>query len=132
MKKKLLFWIDSSLYNFFNAKFIQEEIDCDIYSIYDITDNPKKYFQSQKIVNFNDSWFFHDQIKNNNITPDIDYLNSFEEKFGINLWVLAYNERNFYEFNKFYNFSSDEILSILEQECKFFEKRCYFLNCFRK
>ena len=122
MKKKLLFWIDSSLYNFFNAKFIQEEIDCDIYSIYDITDNPKKYFQSQKIVNFNDSWFFHDQIKNNNITPDIDYLNSFEEKFGINLWVLAYNERNFYEFNKFYNFSSDEILSILEQECKFFEK----------
>ena len=38
------------------------------------------------------------------------------------MWKLAYNERNFYKFNKFYNFSSEEVLSILEQECKFFEK----------
>ena len=29
MKKKLLFWIDSSLYNFVNAKFIGEKFDCD-------------------------------------------------------------------------------------------------------
>ena len=30
MRKKLLFWIDSSLYNFINAKFIHEKFDCDI------------------------------------------------------------------------------------------------------
>ncbi len=122
MKKKILFWIDSSLYNFFNAKFIHENLDCEIFAIYDITNNPKSYFKSQKIVNFTNTWFFHDEIKKPLKNPDEDYLNSFEQKFKINLWKLAYNERNFYKFNKFYNFSSDQVLSILEQECKFFEK----------
>ena len=49
MGGELLFWIDSSLYNFINAKFIDEKFDCDLYSIYDITDNPKKKNKKQKI-----------------------------------------------------------------------------------
>lgn len=49
MGGKLLFWIDSSLYNFINAKFIGEKFDCDLYSIYDITDNPKKNLKSKKL-----------------------------------------------------------------------------------
>ena len=122
MKKKLLFWIDSSLYNFINAKFIREKFDCDLYSIYDITDKPKNFFQKQKIVPFKNFWFFHDQIDQNQKKPDMDYLKSFESRFGINLWLQAYFERNFYDFNKFYKFSSDDVLSILEQECKFYEK----------
>ena len=122
MKKKLLFWIDSSLYNFINAKFIGEKFDCDLYSIYDITDKPKPFFEKQKIVPFKTSWFFHDQIDKNHTKPDINYLESFESRFNINLWLQAFYERNFYDFNKFHKFSSDEVLSILEQECKFYEK----------
>ena len=122
MKKKLLFWIDSSLYNFINAKFIREKFDCDLYSIYDVTDKPKNFFQKQKIVPFKNFWFFHDQIDQNQKKPDMDYLKAFESRFGINLWLQAYFERNFYDFNKFYKFSSDDVLSILEQECKYYEK----------
>tara|TARA_B100000029_G_scaffold475809_1_gene519399 strand:- start:32 stop:1531 length:1500 start_codon:yes stop_codon:yes gene_type:complete len=122
MKKKLLFWIDSSLYNFINAKFIVERFDCDLYSIYDITDKPKIFFKKQKLVPFKNFWFFHDQIDKDHKKPDMKYLESFESKFNINLWLQAFYERNFYDFNKFYNFSSDEVLSILEQECKFYEK----------
>ncbi|MEO0206364.1 MAG: hypothetical protein ABIL22_06795, partial [candidate division WOR-3 bacterium] len=36
-------------------------------------------------------------------------------------WTLAYNERLFYQFNDYYKFSSEEVLSILETECRFFE-----------
>ncbi len=122
MKKKLLFWIDSSLYNFINAKFIGEKFDCDLYSIYDITDTPKIFFKTQKIVPFKNSWFFHDQIVNDGKKPDMKYLELFESKFNINLWLQAFYERNFYDFNKFHKFSSDEVLLILEQECKFYEK----------
>lgn len=122
MRKKLLFWIDSSLYNFINAKFIHEKFDCDMYSIYDITDKPKNFFKKQKIVPFENSWFFHDQIDPTHKKPDMNYLESFESKFSINLWLQAFYERNFYDFNKFHKFSSDEVLSILEQECKFYEK----------
>ena len=53
---------------------------------------------------------------------DIDFLTSFEEKYNINLWLLALNERLFNEYNEFYKFSREEILSILEDECKMFEK----------
>ena len=52
----------------------------------------------------------------------MEYLNSFEEKYKINLWLLAINERLFYEYNEFHKFSREEILSILEDECKLFEK----------
>ena len=36
--------------------------------------------------------------------------------------MIAYSERSFYKFNDYYKFSGDEILSILEQECRLFEK----------
>ena len=122
MNKKLLFWIDSSLYNFINAKFIGENFDCDMYSIYDITDKPKTFFKTQKVIPFKSSWFFHEQINPNYKKPDMKYLELFEFRFNINLWLQAFYERNFYDFNKFHKFSSDEVLSILEQECKFYEK----------
>ena len=52
---------------------------------------------------------------------DKDYLEKFEKKYEINLWQLAINERFFYKYNSYYKFSDEEILSILEQECKLFE-----------
>ena len=48
-------------------------------------------------------------------------MNEFERNYQINLWLLATNERIFYKFNPFYQFSTEEILSIIEQECRFFE-----------
>ena len=74
----------------------------------------------QELVNLKKSWFYHDAI-NPNEQPDLDYLSEFETKYGINLWQLAINERIFYRFNEFYKFTDNQILSILEQECKFFE-----------
>lgn len=37
------------------------------------------------------------------------------------MWLLAYNERVFYNYNPFYKFTTNEVLSILEQECSLFE-----------
>ena len=52
MKEKILVWINSSLVYFGLCKSLQEKYDCELYAIYDITDKPKKYFQTQKIVKF--------------------------------------------------------------------------------
>jgi len=120
MKNKTIFWIDNSLVYFGLAKFIQEKIDGEFFAIYDVTDRPKEFFQKQNLVKFKNIWYYHDHISPQK-KPDLNYLVSFEKKYKINLWLLAYNERILYEFNKFYRFSTDEVLSILEQECKLFE-----------
>ena len=45
--KKILFWIDISLLYFGLAKFIQENFDCDMYSIYEITEKPKNFLKNR-------------------------------------------------------------------------------------
>ena len=120
MKNKILFWIFTDLFYFGLAKFFQSP-ENDLYAIYDVTNSSKKFLQNQEIVQFTKSWYYHDNI-DKNIDVDIDYLKSFEKKYSINLWLLAYNERIFFKYNYFYKFSKNEILSILEQECKLFEK----------
>ena len=121
MKNKILFWVDSFLLHYCIAYYLQKKIDSDIFAIIDITEKPKKFFLNQKLVDFKNFWFYHDYI-NMNSKPDLSYLSRFEEKYNIDLWKLAINERLFYRFNNFYHFSDDEILKILENECKFFEK----------
>ena len=41
MKPKLLFWIDQALLHYGLAKFIQENLDCQMYSIFEVTENAK-------------------------------------------------------------------------------------------
>ena len=121
MRKKILFWINSGTMNIFGlAKYLQNDMDAEFFAIYDVTDRPKKFFQEQKLVNFQKIWFYHDFIQKKTNT-DLDYLKEFECKYGINLLSLAYSERIFL-YNEFYKFSNNEILSILEQESKNFEK----------
>jgi len=120
--KKIIFWIDLFTLHFGVAYFLQKKFDCELYAIFDVTDRPKPFFQNQKLVNFKQTWFYHDHIDKKYKKFDFNYLSSIEKKYGISLWQLAINERLFYQFNKFYNFSSNEILGILEQECKLFEK----------
>ena len=118
---KIIFYLDNDLRQFCLSYYLQKKIDADFFSIIDITNKPKKFFENQNFVNFKKIWFLHDHtLPISDI--DTDYLKSFEEKYEIDLWNLAINERLFYKFNDFYNFSKLEILSILEKECKLFEK----------
>ena len=121
MVPKILFWIDSLKLHFILAKFIQDNLDCDIYSIFEITDKPKKFFQNQKFVKFKKVWFYYDYILKTKRKPDLNYLESIEEKYNIFLWLIAANDRFFNHLNKFYRFSYDEILLILEDEIKLYE-----------
>jgi len=123
MKDKLLVWIGGTFFHFCIAKYIRDKYDCDMFTIIDADNEKKIFFEEQKLVDFKKTWFYRDYVDvNPKRNPDIEYLASFEEKTGINLWEIAYSERAFYGFNDYYQFTKSEILSILEQECKLFEK----------
>jgi len=121
MKPKILFWIDASQIHFCIAKYIQDNLDCEMYSIFEITEKPKQFYENQSLVNFKKNWFYHDHILKSRRKPDLNYLKTIEEKYNIPLWLIASNDRFFNHFNEFYRFSYDEILLILEDEIKLFE-----------
>jgi len=120
-KTKILFWLDIALQFFGIAKFLQEKHPCEMFAIVDVHDKSKIFFQNQKFVNFQKLWFFRDQVSKINDTVDLKYLISFEKKYSINIWSIAYSERLFYQFNNYYKFNRHQILSIFEQVSKFFE-----------
>ncbi len=122
MRDKILFWLGVEFTHFCLSNAMQEKFDADYYALVDITAKTKKFFKQQNMVDFKNTWFFFDYVKKQTKKPDFEYLAKFEEKYKINLWTLAINERIFYRFYDFYKFSNDEIYSILEQECKLFEK----------
>ena len=62
MKPKIIFWLDRGLVEFGVAKTISEKINCDLYGIFEVTNNPKQFFQNQKIVSFEKKWFYFDHI----------------------------------------------------------------------
>jgi hypothetical protein len=121
MKKKFLFYIDAELVHFFIGKCMQEKVDGEFYAVVDIPQKMKLFFENQKIVNFQKTWVYRDNVSMSMQKPDLQYLSSFEKKYKINLWELVFNERYFTGFNQFHKFNREEILWILEQECKFFE-----------
>jgi hypothetical protein len=120
MKDKIIFWMGGDFTHFSLSYYLQKMYDCELYGIIDVTNKPKKFFQEQDLVNFNKIWFFHDYIKINR-KPNLEYLKYIEKKYDLNLWKLAINERIFYRFYDFHKFSTDEILCILESECRLFE-----------
>jgi hypothetical protein len=121
LEKKILFWLDAELKQFTIAKFLQEKYDADYYAIYDLNHHLRKSFENQKLVRFKQVWYYWDNYKKSLDKPDLKYLAEFEKKYNINLWILAYGERLFYKYNPFYKFNRNEILNILERDCKFFE-----------
>ena len=134
MKKRFLIWSNLYMLHFSLSYYLQQKINADFYTIIDVPNKPKKFFQNQKIVNFEKTWFYNDQISKTGKKPDLEYLKKFEKTYQIDLWKLVINERHFYKFNRFYKFTKNEILNILEQECRFFEdileevKPNYFLT----
>ena len=121
MSNKILVWVDLGLIQFGIAKYLQKIYDCDLYTVYDFNHHIKKSFLNQKLINFKQEWYYWDHVLNIKQKPDVEYLNSFEQKYDINLWSVTSSDRVFNKDNKFHIFSSDEILKILELECKFFE-----------
>ena len=122
MNSKAIFWVNDALSFIGLPKTLQEKHNFDIYAILDITDKQKKFFQEQKLIKFSKIWYFHDHISKTTEKPDTEYLKLIEKKYKINLSLLVSNERFFNKWNQYYEFSSDEKLSIVEQECKLFEK----------
>jgi len=118
---KIIFWLEADLTIFCMSYFFQKKYPSDMYAIIDITNKPKSFFQSQKIVNFSKKWFYHNHI-NPKLKPNLDWLKNFEKKYDIDLWELGSNDRILNHYNEYYNFSKTQILSILEQECRLFEK----------
>jgi len=122
MNSKVMFWVNDDLSTLGLIDIIQKKYDFDVYSILDITDKTKKFFLEQRIIKFSKIWYLHDHILKNSKKADLDYLKLVEKKYDIDLKLMASNERFFNKFNQFYNFSVDEINSIIEQECKLFER----------
>lgn len=121
MKEKIIFWISGPDLYFSIAYNFQKFSDAELYAIYEIPQRSKSFFENQKFVKFQKTWNYFENIKKNQ-TYDLEYLSFFEKKYDVNLWKLILGERYFYRFNNFHHFSTDEILSILTQECKLFEK----------
>ena len=121
MPSKILFWINGALTTFCVANSLQKKIDDNFYAIVEAYEKPKYFFQNQQFVKFQKTWFYHDNFKTLD-KPNMDYLSNFEKKYNLNLWELAINERIFYRFNSIYTYSTDEILSILQRECEFFDQ----------
>ena len=122
MNSKIIFWVNDALAFVGLPKTLQEKHNFDIYAILDVTDKQKKFFQKQELIKFSKIWFFHDYISKTTEKPDTEYLKLIEKKYKINISLLISNKRFFNKWNQYYKFSSDEKLSILEQECKLFEK----------
>ena len=121
MVDKILFFLTNDYTHYCLAHALQKKMNFEMYAISEVTKRPQKFFQNQKLVNFEKMWFFHEQIKKEFRKNDLEYLAQFEKKYKINLWKLVQNERIFLYFKNFHVFSYEEILSILEQECRFFE-----------
>ena len=121
MSERVIFWLDADLTLFCMSHFFQKKNPSDLYAVIDITDKPKTFFENQTLVNFFKKWFYHDHI-NPILKPNLDWLKNFEKKYDIDLLELGSNDRILNHYNEYYNFSKNQILSILEQECRLFEK----------
>ena len=122
MKDKILFWLDPGLTNYGISYFLNQKHDCELFSIIETHEKPRKFYEKQTLTPFKKIWFFHDYVSTQNKKPDMEYLSSIEKKYGINIWVIAYAERFFALQSRYHKFTKNEILYLIEQECRFFEQ----------
>ncbi len=120
MAKNILFYLDLFTLHFALADYLKRNLNCNLFAMIDTTDKPKTFFLNQKIVDFNETWFYHDNIDFKKI-PDIKYLDDFSKRYEIDLKKLIKNDRHFNHFNEFYKFTENQKNSIVEQESKLYE-----------
>ncbi len=122
MTDKILSLFDAEWFHFGIAKSIQDIHDCNLFGIIDIETSMKTFFETQNIVKLEKQWFHRDFLpQKKKSLYDIDFLKTFEKNYNLNIWNIAFSERLFLNFNIYYKFSYDEILSILYNECKIFD-----------
>jgi len=121
MKEKILFFLDKDWIHFGIAKYISDKIDAKFYGIVDLDSHSSNFFKEQDLMKFDKIWYYQEFIKNQR-SPDLNYLKKFEEKYNLNIWEIALSERFFIHYNQFHNFDYNEILYILEKECRLFEE----------
>ena len=111
-----MIWLGDEFTYFGMSYYLQDKIAANLYGIFDTENkNIKNFFQNQKLVNLKKLWSYQENISKMKSVPDLDYLSTFEEKYKIDIWEIAYTERYFYQkYNPYYKFSKNEILSILE------------------
>ena len=107
--------------HFITAKFLQEKYDAEYFAIIDINDKIKKFFKTQKLVDFKKVWYYRDSSIKNTRTYDLSFLKNFEKKYNLHFADLVYSERYFFKYNQYHKFSQKEIFSILQHDCQFFE-----------
>ena len=86
------------------AKSLQEKYDCELFAIIQLTDITKEIFREQQLVKFNQIWIFNDYVSKENQNFDLNFLKSFEEKYKINLWKIAYTDVSL-GYNKYHKLS---------------------------
>ena len=121
-KDKILFWIETYHLHFGIAKTLAEKNDYDLYAIIVSSPQQKYFFENQKLVKFKKSWYLRENINLKNHKPNLEKLTFLENKFSIPLNKIIYGDRFFYKYNRYYSFTDDEILSIIEQELEFYDK----------
>lgn len=121
MNKKILFFLDKDWIHFGIAKYISDKLDANFYGIVDLDTHSSNFFKDQDLMKFEKIWYYQEYIKNQN-SPDLLYLKNFEEKYDLNIWEIALSERFFIHYNPYHHFSYNEILYILEKECRLFEQ----------
>ena len=121
MKNKMLLWLDIFSAHFGMAKLLQEEEGYEIFSIIDVNEG-REFYEEQNLVKFSKKWYYRDCFDSRQKKPNLQYLEEIEKKYRFNIWKIIYSDINFYKYNEYHKFSYDEILIIIEQECRFFEK----------
>ena len=91
MTNKILIYQEFSLYNFGLANSLQNIPDNEIYAIIDLSENVNKFFRKQNIVNYKKSWYLYENISQNFVKPDMEYLKNLENKYKLEIWKIAYN-----------------------------------------
>jgi len=118
MKQKIIFWLDADLTSYCLAYYLQQRIDAEFYAIIDITNRAKEFFLNQKLVTFQKVWFYHDYVMKSTKDNVVS-----ENEFGLNISELVKNDRIFNpKYNEFYNFTKNEINSIITNEFSLFNE----------
>ena len=76
---------------------MQEKVDGEFYAVVDIPQKMKLFFENQKIVNFQKTWVYRDNVSMSMQKPDLQYLSSFE----LIMEVIYLNEQ-LYQMNLLY------------------------------
>ena len=71
---KILFWVGTNFTHYCIANVFQKKMDDEIFGIFDVTNKPRKYFESQKLVDFKKIWFYHDMMKEIDAQVDLKFL----------------------------------------------------------